>query len=83
MLELFDDHGNVVGETASSRMRQVTIQARQCLECLADSGATVADLKAFTCALLEEITWASRQVIIDRELSIRRKEREDAEETED
>ena len=78
MLELFDDRGYLVGESANDRVRQVVDRATQNLERLVDSGASVEELKAFTCVLLEEIAWASRQVIIDRDLAIKRKEAEDA-----
>ena len=81
MLELFDDHGNLVGQDANSRVMQVAECAKQRLECLVDSGATIEELKAYTCAILEEITWVSRQTIIDRAIAIKRKGAEDANET--
>jgi hypothetical protein len=79
MPELFNESGNLIGETATSRVRQIKDIAQQHLECLVDSGASVAELKAYTCTLLEEITWVSRQVIIDRDVAIKAKEAEDAE----
>jgi len=79
MPELFDESGNLIGDTTVSRVRQVKEITQQHLECLVDSGATVAELKAYTCTLLEEITWVCRQVIIDRDTAIKTKETEDAE----
>ena len=78
MLEMYDARGYLVGEAANSHVQQVVDRVRQRLECLTDSGATVEELKAYTCTLIEEITWAARQTIIDRDLAIKRKEGEDA-----
>ena len=79
MPELFDESGNLLDGTAMSRITQTKEIVRQHLECLVDSGATVEELKAYTCVLLEEITWVSRQVIIDRDTAIRAREAENAE----
>ena len=79
MPKLFDERGNLIGETPMSRVTQVKDSVKQHLECLVDSGASVEELKAYTCVLLEEITWVSRQVIIDRDVAIRARKAEDAE----
>jgi hypothetical protein len=79
MPELFNEQGELVNETTASRAEQVVSTVKHHLECLADSGATPEELKAYAFTLTEDIASAVETVILAREASIVAKEAEEAE----
>lgn len=80
MPELFNEQGELMNDTTAARIEQVVNTTKQHLECLADSGASVEQIKAYAFTLLEEISGVVETVILDRDADIIAKE---AEETED
>jgi len=83
MPELFNEDGTIASDSTAGRVAQVASMFKQYLECLVDSGATVAELKAVTCDVLGEIVATTDSVILDRKVAIDTKEEEDAEKESD
>lgn len=81
MPDLFNEDGTIASDSMAGRVAQVASMFKQYLECLVDSGATVAELKAITCDVLSEIVAITANVILDRKTAIDIKEEEDAKET--
>lgn len=82
MPDLFNEQGELVNDTTAARIEQVVNTVKQHLECLADSGASVEQLKAYAFTLTEEVVGTVETVILDREAAIVAKETEETEDAE-